>query len=53
MPFELAMPSNRLILCCPLLLPSVFPSIKAFSNELAPHQVAKVLGLQLQRQSFW
>ena len=29
------MPSNHLILCCPLLLlPSVFPSIKIFSNEL-------------------
>ena len=24
------MPSNRLILCCPLLLPSVFPSIRSF-----------------------
>ena len=32
------MPSNHLILCCPLLLlPSVFPSIKVFSNELALH----------------
>ena len=30
------MPSNYLILCCPfLLLPSIFPSIKVFSNELA------------------
>ena len=29
------MPSNRLILCCPLLLPSILPSIKVFSNELA------------------
>ena len=29
------MPSNCLILCCPLLfLPSIFPSIKVFSNEL-------------------
>ena len=29
------MPSNHLILCCPLLLPSsIFPSIRAFSNEL-------------------
>ena len=28
------MPSNHLVLCCPfLLLPSVFPSIKVFSNE--------------------
>ena len=30
----LAMPSNHLILCCPLLLlPSIFPSIRVFSNE--------------------
>ena len=29
------MVSNHLILCCPLLLPSVFPSIRVFSNELA------------------
>ena len=27
------MPSNYLIPCCPLLLPSVFPSIRVFSNE--------------------
>ena len=33
MSFELVMPSNHLILCCPLLLPSVFPSIRVFSNE--------------------
>ena len=33
---ELVMPSNHLIPCCPLLLPpSVFPSIRVFSNELA------------------
>ena len=32
------MPSNHLILCCPLLLlPSVFPSIRVFSNESALH----------------
>ena len=31
------MPSNRLNLCCPLLLPSVFPSIRVFSNESAVH----------------
>ena len=30
---ESVMPSNHLILCHPLLLPSVFPSIGAFSNE--------------------
>ena len=27
------MPSNHLILCCPLLLTSIFPSIRVFSNE--------------------
>ena len=38
MSIELVMPSNHLILCRPLLLlPSVFPSIKVFSNESAPH----------------
>ena len=35
---ELVMPSNHLILCHPLLLlPSVFPSIRVFSNETALH----------------
>ena len=29
------MPSNHLILCYPLLLPSIFPSIRVFSNESA------------------
>ena len=29
--------SNRFILCCPLLLPSVFPSIRVFSSNLALH----------------
>ena len=34
MSIELAMPSNHLILCCPLLLPpSIFLSIRVFSNE--------------------
>ena len=33
-----AMPSNHLTLCCPLLLlPSIFPSIRVFSNESALH----------------
>ena len=35
MSIELVMPSNHLILCCPLLLlPSIFPSIRVFSEEL-------------------
>ena len=41
---ELAMPSNHLILCRPLLLlPSIFPSIRVFSNKWvsSSHQVAK------------
>ena len=38
MSVELVMSSSHLILCCPLLLlPSVFPSIRGFSNELAFH----------------
>ena len=38
MSIELVMPSNRLILCCPLLLlPSIFPSIRVFSNESFLH----------------
>ena len=32
---ESVMPSNHLVLCHPILLPSVFPSIKVFSNESA------------------
>ena len=36
MSIELVMPSNHLILCCPLLpLPSIFPSIWVFLNESA------------------
>ena len=36
MSIESMMPSNHLILCCPLLLlPSIFPSISVFSNESA------------------
>ena len=33
MSIELVMPSNHLILCRPLLLPSVYPSIRGFSSE--------------------
>ena len=37
MSIELVMPSNHRILCYPLLLlPSIFPSIRIFSNESAP-----------------
>ena len=35
MSIKLVMPSNHLILCCPLLSPSIFPSIRVFSNESA------------------
>ena len=36
MSIESVMPSNHLILCCPLFLPpSIFPSIRVFSNESA------------------
>ena len=38
MSIKLVMPSNHLILCCPLLLlPSIFPSIRVFSNESVLH----------------
>ena len=38
MSIELMMPSNHLILCRPFLfLPSIFPSIRGFSNKLALH----------------
>ena len=33
MSIESVMPSNHLILCRPLLLPSIFPNIRGFSNE--------------------
>ena len=38
MPIQLVMPSSHLILCCPLLLlPSVFSSIRVFSNKSVLH----------------
>ena len=47
MSFESVMSSNHLILCRPiLLLPSIFPSIRVFTNELAlriTFALAKVL----------
>jgi len=54
MSIESLIPSNYLILCHPhLLLPSIFPSIRVFSKWVGSlHQVAKVLELQLQYQSF-
>ena len=53
MSMELMMPSNYLILCLSLLLlPLIFPSIRVFSKESTSHQVAKVLELKLQHQSF-
>ena len=54
MSIELVMLSNHLIHCPPLLLlPSVFPTIRVFSSELAlSMRWAKILGLQIQHQSF-
>ena len=37
MSIELVMPSNYLILCHPLLLPSIFPSIRVFFSESVLH----------------
>ena len=38
MSIESVMPSNHLIICCPLLLlPSIFPSIRVSSNESVLH----------------
>ena len=45
------MPSNHLILCRPLLLPSIFPSIRVFSRESAPRiRGPKCWASQRQRQ---
>ena len=53
MSIESVMLSNNLILCRSLLLlPSIFPSIRVFSNDSSSHQMAKVLKFQLQHQSF-
>ena len=54
MSIESVVPSNHLILCCPLLLlPSIFPSIRGFFKWVSSsHQVAKVLEFQFQHQSF-
>ena len=37
MSIESVMPSNHLILCRPLLLPSILPSIRVFSNKSVLH----------------
>ena len=37
MSIESVMPSNHLILCCPLLLPPIFPSIRVFPKESVLH----------------
>ena len=53
MSIELVMPSNHLILCHPLLfLPSIFPSIRVFSNESVLCFTWPILEFQLQHQSF-
>ena len=54
MSIESVMSSSHLVPCCPLLLlPSVFPCIRVFSNESALCiRWPKVLELQLQHQSF-
>src|SRR5574337_777815 len=50
---ELVMPSNHLILCHPLLFPpSIFPSIRVFSNEAGLHIRWPMYWIQLQHQSF-
>ena len=50
---ESVMPSNHLILWHPLLLlPSIFPSIRVFSNESVFPSGGQILKLQLQHQSF-
>ena len=43
MSIESVMPSNHLVLCRPLLLPLIFPSIRVFSRVSSSHQVAKAL----------
>ena len=53
MSIELEKTSNHLILYRPLLLlPSIPPIIRVFSNESTLHEVAKLLEFQLQHQSF-
>ena len=52
MSITLVMLSNHIILCCSLLLlPSIFPSIRVFSNESVLH-IMWVKVLELQQHSF-
>ena len=44
MSIESVMPSNHFVLCCLLLLPSIFPSIRVFSNES---------GLRIRWPKYW
>ena len=53
MSIELVMPSDHFILCHPLLLlPSIFPSIRVFSDESVVRISWPNFGVQLQHQSF-
>ena len=47
MSIESLMPSNHLSLCHPLLLPSIFPGIKVYSNEAVLCIGGQILELQL------
>ena len=50
---ELVMPSNHLILCCPLLLPSsIFPSIRAFSTSQLFPSGSKSIGVSASASVF-
>ena len=50
MSIESVMPSNHLFFCRPLLLPSIFPSLRFLQWVSSSHQLGKVL--ELQHQSF-
>ena len=51
MSLQLVMLSDHLILCCPLLLPSIFPSIKVFYSESAlPIRGQEEMAVCLQRE---
>ena len=49
---ESAMPSSHLIVCRPLLLPPIPPSIRVFSSESTLHEVAKHWSFQLYHHFF-